>query len=77
MNVGSQPYLSLGVPSDGARLLPVLARALDTGRGPAGLMRLLRARGCEKSGSGEALGRLAGDLNRVVRRSGVQETLAE
>ena len=77
MNVGSQPYLSLGVPSDGARLLPVLARALDTGRGPARLMRLLRARGCEKSGSGEALGRLAGDKRLGLGKRKLQEILSQ
>ena len=56
-----------------AHLLPVLARAAELGRGPAGLVRLLRARGT----GADALARLAGDLNAAVRRAGVSETLVE
>jgi hypothetical protein len=57
----------------GAHLRPVLARAAEVGRGPAGLVRLLRVRGT----GDEALGRLAGELSRAVRRAGVSETLVE
>lgn len=56
-----------------AHLLPVLARAAELGRGPAGLVRLLRARGA----GNDTLTRLAGELNRVVRRAGVGETLVD
>jgi hypothetical protein len=56
-----------------ARLRPVLARAAELGRGPAGLMRLLRARGA----GDKARARLAEELSRAVGRAGVGETLAE
>jgi len=57
----------------GTYLDPVLARAAELRRGPAGLLRLLRARGTGE----EARARLAKELDRAVGRAGVRETLVE
>src|SRR5215213_5263702 len=56
-----------------AHLRPVLARAAELGRGPSGLVRLLRVRGT----GDEARARLAEELSRALARAGVTETLAE
>jgi hypothetical protein len=68
----TSPAGHVGGVSD-SHLRPVLARAAELGRGPAGLVRLLRVRGT----GDEALGRLAEELSRAVGRAGVTETLAE
>jgi len=56
-----------------AHLRPVLARAAELGRGPAGLIRLLRTRGTGDKDQA----RLAEELSHAVGRTGVAETLAE
>lgn len=58
------------------RLVPVLARAIELRRGPPGLVRWLSGR---QSGPGETadVARLAAELNQVVHRAGVTETLVE
>jgi len=64
-------------PADEAtRLVPVLVRALETGRGPPGLMSWLAGR----HGAGapdRTVTELAAELNRALRRAGVTETLAD
>ncbi len=60
-------------PMEGGRLTPVLARALETGRGPGGLAHWLAARGATPA----TVARLAGELDRAVRRAGVTDTLRE
>jgi hypothetical protein len=67
---GVRPGSSAG---GSARLMPVLARALETGRGPAGLVGWLNDRGAAPA----TVARLAGELDRAVRRAGVAETLRE
>lgn len=61
-------------PDDGAaRLVPVLARAIETGQGPPRLLRWLAE---QPRGSGPPnVARLAAELNRAVRRAGVAETV--
>ena len=70
-----------GAPAaEATRLVPVLVRAIELGRGPPGLVRWLagrlppdpRARPPEA-----AVARLAAELNRVLRRTGRAETVAE
>jgi hypothetical protein len=70
-NPSSAP-VSFSGPS-AAYFRPVLARAAELGRGPAGLVGLLRVRGTGDS----ALAQLAGELNRAVREAGVDETRIE
>ena len=58
------------------RLSPVLARAIDLGRGPPALMRWLR--GQQENGQPPTdIARLANTLHRVVRQVGVAETIME
>jgi hypothetical protein len=62
-------------PADDRRLGPVIARSLELGRGPPGLVNwLARHRG---GPSPQPLAPLAAELNRLVRRAGVTETLPE
>jgi len=61
-----------GFVGDGTRrLTPVLARAMELGRGSPALVRWL-----ERRPAGNAVG-LASELDRVVRRAGVMETIRE
>ena len=64
-------------PTDAARLVPVLTRAIELGHGPPALMRWLSARVGESRPPAGAVPRLAAELTRAVRRAGVAETLAE
>jgi hypothetical protein len=57
----------------GGRLAPVLARALETGRGPGGVTRWLASRQATPA----TVAGLADELDRTVRRAGVAETLRE
>jgi hypothetical protein len=63
---------AMGFGGDGARrLTPVLARAMELGRGSPALVRWLEQKGADSPT------RLASELNRVVRRAGVMETIRE
>jgi len=62
-------------PAEARRLTPVLARALDLGRGPPGLVSWLARH--RPGSSTETLARLADELNQRIRTAGVTETLAE
>jgi len=67
-------------PDEARRLVPVLVRALETGRGPTGLVNWLARRLPRPHDSGAPDGHvthLAAELNRVLRRAGVTETLAD
>ena len=66
--------------AEATRLVPVLARAIELGTGPPGLMHWLAER--LPSGHGTrpppaSVARLAAELNRVLRRAGVAETVTE
>ena len=63
----------------GRSLAPVVARALELGQGPPGLVRWLNDRGAKPGPRGDAADvvRLAADLGRVVRQAGVAETRVE
>lgn len=62
-------------PPDDRRLGPVIARSLELGRGPPGLVNWLAR---HRAGpSAQPLPQLAAELNRLVRRAGVTETLSE
>ena len=63
-------------PGGAGRMTPILARALELRRGPAGLVRWLADRPAGPGGSAD-VARLAAELNQVVRRAGVAETLVE
>jgi hypothetical protein len=61
-------------------LVPVLVRVVELGRGPPGLMRWLNGQLDRPGRAGPPVGaltRLAAELNQVVRRAGVAETIAE
>ena len=76
-----------GAPAAEARLVPILARAIELGRGPPGLVQWVRGRlaaGGAESNTGPGavphkplLRRLAGELARVLRPGGVDETLTD
>jgi hypothetical protein len=62
-------------PADDRRLGPVIARSLELGRGPPGLVNWLAR---HRAGpSPQPLAQLAAELNRRVRRAGITETLPE
>ncbi len=71
----SGPDRRASAPPEGRRMVQVLARALEIGRGPPGLARWLARHGASRSN--EAVVRLAAELNQLIRAAGVTETLAE
>lgn len=60
----------------GRSLTPVVARALELGQGPPGLIRWLNGQGAKPGPRADAADvvRLAAELGRVVRQAGVAET---
>ena len=70
-----------GAPAaEATRLVPILVRALELGRGPPGLLHWLAGRLPPDLGTRPppaAVARLAAELNRLLRRAGVTETVVE
>jgi hypothetical protein len=62
---------------DSTRLAPVLTRAIELGRGSPELMRWLAVRLRQPGPADGTVKRLAAELNQVVRRTGVGETLKD
>ena len=87
MNTGGQSRLrrracapSGAPPAEAQRLVPVLVRAIELGRGPPGLLHWLADRlppGHDTRPSAAAVARLAAELHRLLRRAGVTETVVE
>ena len=87
MNTGGQSRLprracapSAAPPAEAARLVPVLTRAIELGRGPPALLDWLAGRLPPGPGArppAAAVARLAAELHRLLRRAGVAETIAE
>jgi len=70
----SSPNQRASAPPEERRLLPVLARALEVGRGP-GLAAWLARHGASRPDG--AVAGLAAELNQLIRNAGVIETFAE
>lgn len=70
-----------GAPAaEAARLVPVLARVIELGSGPPGLVRWLAGRvppGPRARPPDAAVAPLAAELHRLIHRAGVAETVVE
>lgn len=85
MNSGGQSRLrrracapSAAPPAEATRLVPVLTRAIELGRGPPGLLNWLAGRlppGERVRPPAATVARLAAELHRALGRSGVAETI--
>jgi hypothetical protein len=67
-------------PAEATRLVPVLVRAIELGRGPPGLLHWLAGWLPPAPGGRpppDAVARLAAELTRILRRVGVTETVVE
>lgn len=65
---------------DAANLAPIIARAVELGRGPHGLMGWIRGQmeppgGCELEARGPTVGRLAEELARILGPRVAAETI--
>ena len=85
MSTGGQSRLrrracapSAAPPAEATRLVPVLVRAIELGRGPPGLLHWLAGRLPPDPATRPppaAVARLAAELNQILRRAGVTETV--